>query len=153
MKKMVLFAVLVAFTVLQAAAFPVMKYSNKCFLGCGSVWWQTSIYSAPDGTSFIGAEVKCRGVGIQSCPSRNVGPDLIAIEDVELEPWEATPIDAVVNHAWDEMDLGHSSGSYYVNYTNISTGENYQYTITWLTTYLSDGSVDEISYTIDRIEL
>ncbi len=60
---MVLFAVLVAFTVLQAQAYPVMKYSNKCVLGCGSVWWETAIYNAPDGSTFIGAEVKCRGFG------------------------------------------------------------------------------------------
>ncbi|HCS21425.1 MAG TPA: hypothetical protein DIW47_12840 [Bacteroidetes bacterium] len=153
MKKLVLFAVLVAFTVLQSQAYPVMKYSNKCSLGCGSVYWTTANYTGPDGSVFIGAEVSCRGFGIHGCPRNNVGPDLIAIPDVEIEPWEATPIDDVVNHAWDEMDLGNSSGSYYVNYTNVSTGQNYQYTITWLTTYLADGSVDEISYTIDRIEL
>lgn len=153
MKKLVLFAVLVAFTALQAKSIPVMQYSNKCVMGCGSVWWDAKMYTWPDGTSFLGAEVKCRGFGFKSCPSVNVGADILAIQDVELEPWEATPIDDVVEHAWEEMDLGNSSGSYYVNYTHVSTGVSYQYTIVWTTTYAADESVEEIAYTIDRTEL
>lgn len=153
MKKLVLCAVLVAFTVLQTEAYPVMKYSNKCSLGCGSVWWQTFNYTGPDNATFIGAEVSCRGFGVKSCPSVSVGANLMTIEGIELEGWEVTPINDVVNHAWSEMELGVSSGNYSVNYANISSGMSYQYSIIWNTTYLGDGTVDEISYTIDRKEL
>lgn len=127
-----------------------MQFSNKSALGFNSIWWGTGIYIGLDGVPFIGAKVKCSGFGFKSCPKRNVGPEAVAVPTVQLEAWESAPIDAVVNHAWSEMDLGNGSGSYFVNYLNTSTGITYRYTISWNTTYFADISIDEISYTIDR---
>ncbi len=154
MKKIILSSFVVILTALETIAFPVMTYSNKCVLGCNSVYFTTKWYEDPNGNPpFLGAEVKCTGFGFKSCPRKNIGPDVVDVSGVQLEGWESNPINTVVSAAWDEIDLGNGSGNYYVNYMNVSTGITYKYTITWATTYFQDGSVDEISYVIDRIQL